>query len=62
MYLCAFLSFFSLMMTWLSWASLRLAASTPATLVTNLRAFFCFLAPLPAHAPCEHVRESRVSG
>lgn len=51
MYLAAFLSFFSLMITWLRAASLRLSASIPAILVTNLRGFLIFFEPLPPQAP-----------
>lgn len=53
MYLAAFLSLRSLMITWLSLASLRWEASTPSIFLTNLRAFFDFFAPLPAQAPCK---------
>jgi len=59
MYLAAFLSFFSLMMTWFRVASLRLSASTPAIFVTNLRGFLSFFEPLPPHAPCEAVGSAR---
>lgn len=60
MYFEAFLSFFSLMMTWLSPASLRSEASIPAIFLTNFFfGFLFFFAPLPAHEPCRRFNEPR---
>ena len=50
-YLAAFLSFFSLMMTFECEASLRSEAAIPGILVMNFLALRCFLTPLPDQAP-----------